>query len=195
MDKQCRSIRLLLMLTIIVVMTLISVLFITHRDALTCPLCWKEGLWLVKRWVEKIIFRPKEVVCDRGRFCKSNFVQIALAIKLYASDHGGFLPDHRHWKEQTFDYLRNSRIYRCPDAPPQEIYSYCMNRQLSGKNMKEIFAPKETILLFECDANGNPIVRHHFLQFRHLCNVAFVDGHVEGLTLEEVYRKLFGKSR
>jgi len=70
-----------------------------------------------------------------------------------------------------------------------------MNWQLSGKNMKEIFAPKETILLFECDANGNPIVRHHFLQFRHLCNVAFVDGHVEGLTLEEVYRKLFGKSR
>ena len=37
-----------------------------------------------------------------------------------------------------------------------------MNWQLSGKNMKEIFAPKETILLFECDANGNPIVRHHF---------------------------------
>jgi len=120
MDKQCRPIKPLLTLTIVMMtldMTLISVLFIMHRDALICPLCWKEGLWLVKRWVEKIIFRPKEVVCNRGRFCKSNFVQIALAIKLYAPDHGGSLPDHRHWKEQTFDYLRNSRIYRCPDAP------------------------------------------------------------------------------
>lgn len=194
MKKQYHPIEPLLTLTI-VVMTLIGGLFIMRRDALTCPLCWKEGLWLVKRWLEeKILFRPKEVLCNRGRLCKSNLVQIALAIKLYASDHGGSLPDHRYWKEQTLDYLRNLRIYRCPDAPAQQI-SYCMNPQLSGKNMREILAPKETILLFECDANSNPIVRHHFLEFRHLCNVAFVDGHVEGLTLDEVHRKLFGKLR
>lgn len=53
----------------------------------------------------------------------------------------------------------------------------------------------ETILLFECDANGKPVVHHHYLEFRHLCNVAFVDRHVEGLTLDEVYWKLFGRSK
>ncbi|MCS7193209.1 MAG: DUF1559 domain-containing protein [Armatimonadetes bacterium] len=167
-----------------------TLFFATYRDATVCSKCWEERIWLLQRWVKKMLNIPQEVLCLKGRNCKSNLKQLGLAIQLYASEHNGKLPSYQNWEQQIFAYLKNSQVYRCPDAIVAQTRYYCMNFHLSGKRMKEIKNPESTILLFECDDSGRPISRHHFLQFKHLCNVVFADGHVGGLSVREVELRL-----
>lgn len=164
--------------------------FATYRDASFCSKCWKERIWLAQRWVKKMLHIPQEVICTRGRNCKSNLKQLGLAMQLYASEHDGKLPSYQNWEQQVFAYIKNSQVYQCPDAVVAQTRYYCMNFHLSGKRLKEIQNPESTILLFECNNDGRPISRHHFLQFKHLCNVMFADGHLGELSVKEIELRL-----
>ncbi len=77
-------------------------------------------------------------------------------------------------------------VYRCPDTPIKQPHYYCMNPLLSEKNLDKLPSPADTILLFECDVNGKPVARHHFMEFEHLCGVAFADGCVKRMRPEEI---------
>ena len=160
-------------------------------SSLFCPLCWREGTWLARRWINKKLLLRRQEIIDRPP-CFSNLCQIALAIlKHYVPEHGGFLPDQERWERQIINYLKNSLLFHCPDAKPYEGSSYCLNPKLSGKSLKEIREPEKTILIFECDEKGQPIARHHFGElFKHCCHVAFADGRIGHLTAAQVERLL-----
>jgi len=160
--------------------------FPAFREEFFCLRCWKEGIWLAKRQFKKVVGIPQERICHRAN-CLSNLKQMALAMQLYASDYDGKLPSYQNWEQQIFGYIRNSLVFRCPDATNAQTLYYSMNFKLSGKRLKEIQFPESTIMLFECNDLGLPIARHHFLEFKHLCNVAFVDGHVKGLPLASLH--------
>lgn len=189
MNEKYRPIMLLRIIAAVTAMVIVTWFLTTvDQDTYFCTLCWKEGIWSVKRWIgEKIFFRPQETIC-RTR-CKSNLIQLTRAIFKYASDHNGYLPDSRDWEQQVLVYHKNHNIYKCPDAPIGQTRYYCMNPRLSKKKLKKI--PKETILLFECDSNGKPVARHHFLEFKHLCHVVFIDGHVEGLPPDKIPEEIW----
>lgn len=172
----------------LIVLTAMTYFLAIYRDAAFCPQCWKERFWLAQRWVKKMLSIPQETLCIRGS-CKSNLKQLAIAMELYARDNGGKLPSHQNWEQQTIVYLKNSQIYKCPDATTTQKRYYCMNPHLSGKSLKKIPKPSKTILLYECN-DGKPISRHHFLEFGHFCNVAFADGRVKHLPAREVERRL-----
>lgn len=177
----------------VMVMALIALIVMIHfltiyRDSTFCPRCWKERIWLAQRWAEKILFKRQEII-DRAS-CKSNLKQLAMAMELYALKHGGKFPSYQTWEQQTWVYLKNWQIYKCWDAVTSQKRYYCMNPRLSNKSLKEIPEPSNTILLFECDDAGRPISRHHYLEFRHLCHVVFVDGRVKGLPVKEVELRL-----
>ncbi len=172
------------LIELILVTIFIGMLFfaIKYWNELFCTLCWKETIWLVKLWTSN-----KHLPKVR---CKSNLFQLAQAIFMYTSDHQGYLPDHQDWEQQVLVYLKNRQVFRCPDASVKQSQYYRLNPKLSGEKLKKISDPKETILLFECDNEGDPVARHHFMEFRHLCNVVFVDGRVRGLPPYEVFNRL-----
>lgn len=155
-----------------------------------CIKCWEERKYLIEQWIKRrILFLPRsEIICHHS--CKGNLKQLGLAILLYASDHDGYLPNHRTWEQQIFNYLKNRDIYRCPDALIKQKRYYCMNSKLSNRNYKNINLSQNIVLLYECDDNGKPINRHHYMEFKHLCNVVFVNGQVKGLLPKEVERLL-----
>jgi len=162
-----------------------------ESSSLSCPLCWREGTWLAWRWInEKLFLRPQLIICRAT--CDSDLYSIAFAIlKDYVPKHDGFLPDQEGWKRWVINYCKTSWVLYCPDAKSHERSSYCLNPKLSGRRLREVREPERTILIFECDENGQPIARHHFEElFRHCCHVAFADGRIGHLTAAQVERLL-----
>jgi len=104
--------------------------------------------------------------------CQSNLKQIGLAAMRFEQDQG-HLPDHRRFEEELEPYLRNPQVFRCASAGHDSPH-YRMNAQVSRKVLADLPAPAETILAFECDAQGKPDYRHD-----GGLNLVFVDGRVK----------------
>jgi len=155
-------------------------------SSLFCLRCWKERLLAAKL----LIFRTW--IC--GGSCVSNLRSIAVAIlDHYVPKHNGYLPDEEGWKQWVIEFCKNTQILRCPDAKPSQEVCYRMNPMLSGKRLSEVVTHERTILIFECDEYGNPVVRHHFLHFRHCCYVLFADGRIGHLKPAQVKEWIWGK--
>lgn len=176
----------------VIAIILIVYLITIYYDISFCSQCYREAVWLTQRWIEKIFFISQEYPPHRAS-CISNLIQLSVAIKSYALNHDYKLPTCIDWKEKISGYIKNNQVFECPDAFMKQIRYYCMNPKLSGKKLKEISEPHKTILLFECDNNGMPVDRHHFLEFRHLCHVVFVNGHVERLPSKVVFRLIWSE--
>jgi hypothetical protein len=76
----------------------------------------------------------------RTTACASNVRQLALAMRMYASDNDGFMPPAAHAVAGLNEYLKSSQIYQCPSDPtPVEVaapglgtfkLSYLLNTQV-----------------------------------------------------------------
>ena len=157
-------------------------------SSLFCLRCWKERLQIAIR-----LILPGEHFPKRGS-CVSNLRSIAVAIlDHYVPKHNGYLPDEEGWKQWVIEFCKNTQILHCPDAKPSQEVCYRMNPMLSGKRLSEVVTHERTILIFECDEYGNPVVRHHFLHFRHCCHVLFADGRIGHLKPAQVKEWIWGK--
>lgn len=83
----------------------------------------------------------------RTTACLSNVKQLCLGFLMYSQDHDEVLPPEG-WVAETYPYVNNHDIYRCPARPDQTV-GYAMNEQLAGVSLAQIAEPAKTVLLFE----------------------------------------------
>lgn len=125
--------------------------------------------------------------------CMSNLKQIALAVMMYAQDNNETLPPE-DWVPALRPYLMNDRIFACPTRPHQPV-GYAFNKSLLRTPLHKIQNPAETIMLFESKlADDSPVgsaedVPVEGVHEGGIC-VAFADGHVEWLNVNEARERL-----
>jgi prepilin-type processing-associated H-X9-DG protein len=114
--------------------------------------------------------------------CQSNLKQIALGMMQYVQDNGEMYPYANQWWDGIQIYVKDEKILHCPSLKPGDKYGYAMNGKLSRKGLANMWAPSQTVQLYESSTSK----RNHFgegkdLAFRHLggANYAYVDGHVQ----------------
>jgi prepilin-type processing-associated H-X9-DG protein len=121
--------------------------------------------------------------------CANNERQIALALISYCEESSGMLPEE-NWMEvmQEKGLIQGENVFICVDARKQAAY-YVLNKYI--KNLNEVKNPARTVLIFEGDSSnadgrgGNDnILFPHKQGTTEGCNVGFVDGHTEFVTIE-----------
>lgn len=99
--------------------------------------------------------------------CKSNAVDLNLALWMYSSDHDDRFPAAATWRADI-DRMRGiPEDWRCPES--SALYSYAMNRAIAGHAHTAIPDPDTLVTVFEHDgknqnATGAPedlLKRHH----------------------------------
>ena len=115
---------------------------------------------------------------SRTEACMSNFRQLGLGILAYAKDYDDTYPNGTYeysaiggWAGQVYPYVKNSSAFRCPDdsltvSPTDNPTSYAMNSNYGVQGdlkhgvpnvafgIKDLSAPKGTVLLFEVQGNN-----------------------------------------
>ena len=114
--------------------------------------------------------------------CVNNMKQLALAVRIYASDHNDQLPPAATWCDAIQSAVGSPKVFQCPSEPGRRC-AYAFNAKLAGKKEGE-FDP-QTVLLFESDAGWNGSggaaeLKPHKHSSRTL-NVALADGSVQQL--------------
>jgi len=115
--------------------------------------------------------------------CMSHLKQLALAVLMWAADHGDTLPPAKSWGSELQPYLRDLKVCRCPAAPDLACgYSY--NLEVAGRKLASIQRPAETVLFYESGLGSLDAADRGESQprpGRHNggTNRAFVDGHVQ----------------
>ncbi len=120
--------------------------------------------------------------------CRSNLKQLSLGFMMYIEDFGQVLPGE-DWAQTTQPYLKNVQILTCPSRPELEV-GYAMNEKLLEAEVGRIRNVSRTIMLFESNIGGeSPIGGPEALPDEPIHGdqivVAFVDGHVENVSLDE----------
>ena len=110
-------------------------------------------------------------------YCTSNVKEISLALRHYADDHDGRLPDSDSWQEAVTPYM--SEAVECPAT--DQVYIF--NESLGRKSLADIANPAQVPAAWDApDKRGRPPHGGGF-------NVAFLDGYVRWLT-EDEFRQL-----
>jgi hypothetical protein len=86
---------------------------------------------------------------DYSQLCRSNLRQVGVAMRVYALDHDGKLPDASKWTDEITPYLDNVSLLRCPPDNNAVKSSYAMNAALSGAKLADIDHPEQRVLLYE----------------------------------------------
>jgi len=100
--------------------------------------------------------------CERtdggGGACLANLHQLCIAVRMYALDSGGVLPDADRWVDQLVPrYIDNEAALKCSEDRTQARCSYGMNRALSGRKLDETGEDSRVVLLYETAHPGeNP---------------------------------------
>lgn len=119
-----------------------------------------------------LLFPAFAAVRERARqsLCLSNERQSGLALLQYSQDYDESLPSGtiswygQGWAGQIYPYVKNVRLYRCPDddnkgenaAIDLWTISYALNCNTHGISQAAFNAPSLTVLLFEVnDAAAN----------------------------------------
>ncbi|HUT74326.1 MAG TPA: sigma-70 family RNA polymerase sigma factor [Armatimonadota bacterium] len=76
-----------------------------------------------------------------------NAQQLMLALRMFAKDHDGRLPNAATWMDDIKPYLRSEDVLRC--AGEKHKYSYAMNVAVSGLNLSDIADPANMVVLYE----------------------------------------------
>jgi len=107
----------------------------------------------------------------RQASCISNNKQVGLAILQYVQDYDENMPSGRNqpglgWANQTYPYMKNTQVYKCPDDPTQNVqtganpgdpgvgkqacsYIYNLNIPVSAPALAALNAPASTVLACE----------------------------------------------
>ena len=115
--------------------------------------------------------------------CMSNVKQLNLGVLMYASDNKDTFPSGTSWCDALMPYVQNKNTYLCPQGKADQRSHYALNAKLAGREMKEVQAPAETVLIFETDGGWNVAGGRELLatKARHsgAYAVGFADGHAE----------------
>jgi RNA polymerase sigma-70 factor (ECF subfamily) len=79
--------------------------------------------------------------------CVRNANWLAGALRMFAQDYGGQIPNAATWMDDIKPYLRSEDVLRCPGE--KHKYSYAMNVVMSGRKLSEIADPANTVILYE----------------------------------------------
>ncbi len=69
--------------------------------------------------VAAVVFPVFATARERGRraACQNNLRQIATAMEMYVHDNDGQYPLQEFWNNSVFPYLKDKRVFECPDNP------------------------------------------------------------------------------
>ena len=121
--------------------------------------------------------------------CDNNLRQLSTAIQMYAEDYDERLPIKSSWGEGLRPYVKKESVYTCPSRPLQ--YGYAFNSALDQQLTSRIPPPKQgqVAVLFESNLgllNGSDplasFVKAHWSGEQGFGRIAFLDGHVKGVT-------------
>jgi hypothetical protein len=97
--------------------------------------------------------------------CTSHLRTLVQAIRRYARQHGGLLPEAATWQDDIALVLLDmgdqgdmgqaqdpADLFRCPAAPDLN-FAYALNEEIAGRNALELTGHDSIILLFESDLN------------------------------------------
>jgi len=119
----------------------------------------------------------------------ANERQLALAVKIYASDHANHFPPAANWCDAIKSTMPAAAFVR-PGGNPASECGYAFNAALGGMDASKV--DSHTVMIFESDggwnANGGPelmITRGHGGRGR-FTEVAFADGSVQSELLSQV---------
>lgn len=114
----------------------------------------------------------------RSTSCRSNLMQIGLALHLYAQDHAGHFPPRDDPWKVIAPYVKNNSIYRCPtDNQPTTHF-------ISGQPVEVSYLYKGG---YTNDDVGNLRVAwdRDFIHNNYSVNVLFLNGKSRSFTLKE----------
>jgi prepilin-type processing-associated H-X9-DG protein len=117
--------------------------------------------------------------------CMNNEKQLALAVKIYASDNTNCYPPAATWCDAIHTLIGSEKAMQCPAANPPSRCDYAYNARLDGLDESKV--NPITVMFFESDAgwnaHGGPelvsINPRHGRGTKKSYVVAFADGHVE----------------
>lgn len=128
---------------------------------------------------KNIFARAKQAA--KKTMCLSNVKQLALGTIMYATDHNETLPKAAAWKTAIRPYLRDEKVFHCPDDKSGGV-SYFLDPRVGGKTFASIGFPAETAMILE----GTP----KKTAFRHAgrANLGYLDGHAKGVDAAAVLK-------
>ena len=115
--------------------------------------------------------------------CMNNIKQLNLGLIMYANDNKDLFPSSRNWCELIMPYEGGGKPFVCPQGKPGQRSHYAFNARLVGRELKDVQAPAQTVLIFETDGGWDLVGGRELLPTtaRHsgAHAVGFVDGHAE----------------
>ncbi len=115
--------------------------------------------------------------------CVNNVKQLALAVRIYATDNEDRFPPAANWCDAIQSEAGTDKVFRCPSDPSLRC-AFAYNRKLDGLSEDEI--NPQTVLFFESDAGwnaaGGPELFSPHKHSRTSVIVGFADGSVQQLS-------------
>jgi prepilin-type processing-associated H-X9-DG protein len=115
--------------------------------------------------------------------CINNEKQLALAVRIYSSDHKDHFPPAATWCDAINPTVGPGKIFKCPAGNSNSRCDYAFNVKLDGLDESKI--DPHTVMIFESDggwnANGGPELMIGQPRHARMFVVAFADGSVEQL--------------
>ena len=113
--------------------------------------------------------------------CMNNMKQLALAVRIYATDNNEKFPAANEWCDQITSYVGAPKVFQCPMREGQRG-SYAFNKNLNGKKTTEVAF--DTVVIFESTAGWNKAGGPELQSSHHggrqkMFHVAFADGSVQ----------------
>jgi len=116
--------------------------------------------------------------------CVNNMKQLALAVRIYSTDHNDQFPPAATWCDAIQKEAGSERIFKCAAADSNQRSQYAFNAKLDGLNQAKI-APG-TVLLFETEGgwnvNGGPELMLKQSRHGRIFVVALADGSVQQIS-------------
>lgn len=81
--------------------------------------------------------------------CAYNERQLGLALAQYGQDNDEALPSATAWAYGLYPYIRQPRMYICPDYTGTKKIAYAMNSFLDAVPSSQVTLPSSVVVLFE----------------------------------------------
>jgi prepilin-type processing-associated H-X9-DG protein len=130
--------------------------------------------------------------------CANNVKQLALGVRMYATDNGDKCPSANTWCDGILKYVGTDKVFKCPGTSVTSRSHYAFNQKLDSLPASKITNPARTVMIFESDSGWNAgggqelMVRRPRHAQRWI--VGFADGHVEQLTQSQLSRLIWDPS-
>ena len=114
--------------------------------------------------------------------CINNEKQLALAVRIYSTDHDNHLPPAASWCDAIKSSVGADKTFKCPAANAASPCDYAFNAKLDGLDASQV--NPQTVMIFEADAGWNAHGGPELESPRHRGGrmmVAFADGSVQML--------------